>query len=537
MLAAVAPSATYENLNNYIFNANTPTSFGHSERSARQPLSIPNGQIPNTKTPIPNSSATPGKQTNQRITYARVQTELEKDAGNLSRVPTLEGDVVFVHRKDGSVSQGYDTNRVSRVASLVQLNKMLAMGTKEDIGNVVMAPNKNPSGRQLQEDLGNPITDRWEDCKILGLWAPDGVVAGNEHENFSTVSNPGDLYNIAIGGPTLLRNSAVGEFPQHVDDGARALDKVFVGLIATENRKQEEDGSFGENEYFSFEYKLFTSRQLIWARLGPSQIDVRDMERNAIGGINSIGPTADEFMRMVSVWRLGSVLDRKAGMLPYNCVMLNVVVEECTTAYIQSNMNEFFGDVFTLSTGEDATVSDILNKAFDVVKTNSESVTEIKRAVESTGYDFGVIGEVMAWEAIDIAHKEDKERALLRGENTPLPPKVNQNVVAFGRSRLYEPPSHALTEFHKFLQTEKGKEFVSLPFLKQTDSIASVGRAVALRGNTRLVKTLDSDTRAKLDRVASFHGLVVSLRPAFRAAEKLIDGAKRAKEAGSEWPI
>ena len=42
-------------------------------------------------------------------------------------------------------------------------------------------------------------------------------------------SNPGEAFNVAVGGPTLTRNSSMGDYPQHFDDGVRVLDKLLWG--------------------------------------------------------------------------------------------------------------------------------------------------------------------------------------------------------------------------------------------------------------------------------------------------------------------
>ena len=284
-----------EGLRNYLLgNRGRPVDVSAFDQSGvRQTLSLPNGAVPGVQNPIPTSSARPGKMTNQRIVYSRVQTAFSKSCGAIDLTPVREGDAVFVHRQDGLTSVGNDTNRTSRVATLMQLNGVLgSYSGPDDVGSIVM-PLTDPAGnvlspRGLTEDdyvaervavgilaadalrewnSGNfdRVAYRWKHCTWLAQWTPDGILASNEHDCVMDNSNPGEVYNIAIGGPTLMRNAPAGDFPQHFDDGLRALDKVFIGLIGTE--KRDGDDGAGNPSYWTFRYKLFTSRQLLWSQL------------------------------------------------------------------------------------------------------------------------------------------------------------------------------------------------------------------------------------------------------------------------------
>ena len=103
MLAAVASEASsYEGLRNYIVGGGRPTDVrSFDSNGVRQPMGLPNGLVPGVQQPIPTSSARPGKMTNQRIVYSRVQTQFPRDCGAIDLIPVNEGDVVFVHRHDG----------------------------------------------------------------------------------------------------------------------------------------------------------------------------------------------------------------------------------------------------------------------------------------------------------------------------------------------------------------------------------------------------------------------------------------------------
>jgi hypothetical protein len=360
MLAAVAVQApATEGLRNYLLrNTGRPSDVrAFDQGGVRQPMGLPNGAVPGAQNPIPTSSARPSKPTNARIVYTRVQTAFPKACGAIDITPVCEGDVLFVHRQDGSTSVGRDTSRTSRVATLQQLNNVLGFfsGDPSEIGEIVMpVADKygnvlSPAGLDVDDyvaergDVGVSDVDarkewddgmidhvayRWKHCRWLAQWTPDGILANNEHDCTMDNSNSGEVYNVAIGGPTLMRNAYVGDYPQHFDDGAGALDKVFVGLIPTLDASAK---------YWTFKYQLFTSRQLLWAKLAiPSTSHINAHEA---GGNNSIGPTAKEFRSMVQVWRMGSIVDKQSGMLPYKCVTLNVVVEEWTKESMAKEFN------------------------------------------------------------------------------------------------------------------------------------------------------------------------------------------------------
>lgn len=337
MLGAVTRTAPgFENLRDYIVGANVPTDVkGFDQSRVRQPLGLPNGAVPGVNTLIPTSSARPWKPTNARIVYSRVCTHAERPFNAANAAGILEGDIVFVNRRDGSTTPGYDFARTSRLATITQLNDRLArvdkgLGDASDVGVTVMAPGNDPRGETLPVNYtGDELAYRWQHCRVLSEWALDGIVATKEHDAGAYKSNAGDAYNVAVSGPTLMRNAAAGESPQHVDDGVRALDKIFVGLFFHEHRDDA-----GTLIHYAYEFKQFTSRQrLLFKALTTAPI------ASAYAANNALGPTNDEFSRMVSVWRVGSVLDTRSGMLPYNCANVNVVVEEWSLV----EMNAEFG--------------------------------------------------------------------------------------------------------------------------------------------------------------------------------------------------
>ena len=444
-------SPAFEGLRNYIVGGGgRPVDVrAFDQRGVRQSMSLPNGAVPDVQNQIPTSSARPFKMTNQRIVYARVQTAFAKSCGSIDRTPVREGDAVFVHRCDAVSAVGHDTNKTSRVATLVQLNNILnsysgAPGGDSDIvmpihdgaGNPYNPRGKDrddyvrergvaPGIAEQEWDGGmiDRVRYRWEHCRSLGQWTPDGILASTEHECVMDHSNPGEVYNIAIGGPTLMRNAAAGDFPQHFDDGARTLDKVFIGLIATEVR--DKDGK-GVPLHWSFKYKLFTSRQLMWSELGNPQSGSRINAAHA-GGYNRLGPTPDEFLRMVQVWRTGSVLDTQSGVLPYKCVTLNVVVEEWTMDRLAAEYNSQFASsprCFTLATpAEEMTAAELLDKARDIVEYNAMALDAVYSAFSSLNLSHLDVVEAEAhlkhWSDVESAYTARLTAA--GGTSVPLP--------------------------------------------------------------------------------------------------------------------
>ena len=296
MLAAVTRDAPdYEGLRNYVIGGGRPTAVPAFDASARQPTGAPGSALPGAPTPIPTSSAHPGKQTNQRITYARLQTKYPSPAnGGLDPEAIHEGDVVFVHRYDG-INAGHDVNKPTCMATIAQLNAVFGHynphEAEEDLDDGAVRPARrsadagilfmeaidpetglanNPRGRspppEPQEGDEQAVWDeyaewtrdrpkyRWKHCKALAAWAPDGVCCATEHEHSKDpmvgagASNPGELFNIAIGGPTLVRNAAHHKHnmhvpEQHIDDGMRVLDKVFVGLVCHRAARRQWESS------------------------------------------------------------------------------------------------------------------------------------------------------------------------------------------------------------------------------------------------------------------------------------------------------
>ena len=548
LLSTVQGALGYENLGGgYRQPTSSITSIPSRDGGVRQPLALPNGAVPGVTGALRTSTARPGKMTNQRIVYARVQTQFPKECGHIERIPCMEGDVVFVHRMDGmntaSQPMGNDTARASRIASLTQLNEMLKRGNANTTGEITMAPNEDPRGLTPPADSQNPVWDRWVNCKALGRWTPDGVLASKEHDCVMDNSNPGEAFNVTVGGPTLTRNSDRGDYPQHFDDGVRVLDKLFVGLIAKENRAGE-DGR-GANQFFSFEYKLFTSRQLAWAPLALQTIQLRDMERNAPGGNNKLGPTVDEFARMVQVWRIGSILDNKAGMMPYRCATVNVVLEEWSLDMIQMEYNPYFGESFALAPIDALTVLEVLDRAKTFIAVEGDSIATGYEVLAPL-YDPSFTSEVAVWEQLDAAYRDNRELADLRGlkkEDYP-PPKLGSSYSQHGPDRLsaqtyYMDASPALKAFYEKFRSPMDWCFACrLLFTTEIKKLATVGRAASLGGNSTTLKWLEKQGRAdEVVAAVKLHAVIVAMRPIMRMGERIMSGKAQPATSGGKWPL
>lgn len=372
MLAAVAPDSRYENLREYIIAngaGGRPTAVRAFDQSARQPVNLPTGTLPGVKTPIPNSSARPGKQTNQRIPYARLCFNFPADGNPLIKQEIQEGDISFVHRPSNSNVHhcivGHGVNRASTIGNITQVNVMLANHNLSNMGINIMAPNLDPFGIQRVPDINEATgvqrvdsrgvalfrtatwNERWTGCEILQRWTPDGVIIGSEHQHGtpmplvgSMASNPGDLWNICVQGPTPLKNNYVapGDFAhkyteQNIDSGPRVLDKVFVGLFARENRD-----AAGVNQYYSYSWKPFTSRQAMSVDLAAA---VGSRAAPASGSMNlTSGPTNEEFVRLVAAWRVGTIMD---SHLAKERVQLNVIIEQWPLEWLREQYNVYVG--------------------------------------------------------------------------------------------------------------------------------------------------------------------------------------------------
>ena len=527
MIAAVgSDSAYFEGLQNYIVGGGRSTAVPSFDASARQPVGTPTAAMPTPNGKIPTSSARPGKMTNQRITYARLVTTIPTDGAPGAQInphDVQEGDIVFVHRYDGMYA-GHDVNKPTRVATIAQLNAALrdynypppalpanlaARPRDADGGYIVMpaldaaGDANDPKGR-APEDLrppgprgaGGPAWDaydvevqkhatdrnkyRWAKCPFLAEWTPDGVCCGTEHTHMedpmvgAAASNPGELLNIAIGGPTLVRNAANHKFnmhqaEHHIDDGLRLLDKVFVGLVCYEQRDDA-----GTLTHYMYQHVPFTSRQLAWASWWrglnpPGRMEIFDAngwsfnpprfhpeaagDSIVVGGVNSVGPSVYDFARMVQVWRIGSVLDTRGGMLPYKCATLNVVVEEWSLERVAFEYNQLFAEMALMQVVAEvdraaliALVAAPAPAGVGLDEAATVAWETLATEYVALGFDLPrMLAEVMAYKRIDDAWEDDDELARLnavsRRQQQGLPPPgaaVRDPVIARPRPRRYD---------------------------------------------------------------------------------------------------
>ena len=542
LLETVTQSLGYENLGGgYKQPTSRITSVPSREANGvRQALGLPNGPVPGAQNPIPTSTARPGKQTNQRIVYTRVQNQFDQGCSNIARISVMEGDVVFVFRQDGTntpgINSGHDVGRTSRIASMAQLNQIFDRGNVHTTGELTMGGSQNPRGLTEDEWVNeertqyadraaakaafnsNPVWHRWKHARTLARWTPDGVLASKEHDCVSDVTNPGEAFNVTVGGPTLTRNSAHGEFPQHFGDGVRLLDKLFIGLIASEHRVVDASGEYGKVVYFSYTYKLFTSRQLIWAPFSEHVL-----WRKAPHGQDGIGPSIDEYARMVQVWRVGSVLDSKAGMMPYKCATVNVVIEPWNLSMVEMEYNPYFGESLALAPlAQEMTVIELLTTA---KKFMSESTPSINLAwgTLSELYKPTFANEVAQWEAQWEAVKA------VNAERDPT-------------KTSYADASQQIKEFYsKFVSNgaygcvDCRVLFLRVDVATDDNGLNVVGRAVALNSQKALMAWVDSqgtEYGSIIRKALELHVIIMKMRPIFRMGESLSLGKQNLG-----WPL
>lgn len=317
------------------------------------------GQQPGAPSVVPASSQQPAnRKPNQRIPYARYMFTFAEDVA--APRDLQPGDLVFVHRTSQAMGRNY--SRVTKSTGIPQLNAILANhrpgyttldfngGGGVDLGRRMLKVRADLARGDLQvaeqrvepratdeeleaikaeikrlEDPTTPAlgfddmdpTIDWRAVTVLSEWTPDGVLYGVDDESLDVESphdarDDGVLLNVAIQGPTPVRNtswqiertrSPLDWEAQFVDDRPNMLDSVFVGLFPTKIDRG-----------FSFQYKLFTSRQALLFSKGTT---------------SAHGPTAEEFKSILVAWKLGKVVDTNAVSDQKDRRMtLNVCVEE-----------------------------------------------------------------------------------------------------------------------------------------------------------------------------------------------------------------
>ena len=397
-------SELYEGLQGYI--------LGGQKRGAPPPGAVPTsrpsdprlpgrpGQQPaNAKRPIPTSSQQPAnRKPNQRVPYSRFMFSWSDDLA----APTdlQEGDVVFVHKTSQALGRG--TSRMIKATGIPQLNAMMEKGSagyatlsldgdgvrkrikelrilrardrlqayateaaerdlrvedytpySDQMAVLLNCKNLNPESLAVTDI--NPYED-WEAVTLLHDWTPDGVLIGAENEESDVEAphdarNDGVLLNVAIAGPTPLRNSAwqIDKLPERnawapqiVDEGVLALDKVFVGLFVEEVRKPDKVGILIGWKY---RYKLFSSRQILAMGIKDGSLDDGYYRLNyATPAMFASGPSEDEFRRLAAAWRIGSITDTRLARDPRRLVTLNVVIERWEIARMRNEFGQSIGN-------------------------------------------------------------------------------------------------------------------------------------------------------------------------------------------------
>lgn len=347
----------------------------------------PGAEVPSARTPIPSSSQKPGnREGNARVPYARFMFTWPADSAAPREI--VSGDVVFVHKSHGAMGSG--TNRLVKATGVPQLNALLnehvagvttldlagpgvARRIKEarvrdayaayiasyHVGDVAATSynwqiyDEQRKAAEVTDLAEIDVSRDWQAVTTLSEWALDGVLISADDDELD-VETPKDarhdgiLLNVCIQGPTAMRNSSSqaeratadrgrmekGMGPegsawalQVVDDKVLVQDKVFCGLFVREVTDKP-DGT-GTLLRYAFYYKLFSSRQAY-------AMAILNGEAGRAGFANlrrtnpapfAQGPSEQEFRRLVSVWRVGTVMDNRsvAGGTPM--VTLNVCVE------------------------------------------------------------------------------------------------------------------------------------------------------------------------------------------------------------------
>jgi hypothetical protein len=176
--------------------------------------------------------------TNVLIPYSRITTYEEREVGG-----RLPGDLAFLSSfapnmlKVGGVSYtsttGHDVFHYSRVVGLYALNQMLAfIDARTGSGKL--------QNVLVDEQGGLNVGDHWFEVPTLDEYRLDGIVLSNDlpdAQTGSTKNESGQLYNIAIQGPTPVNNGYVTERGH----GMLARPKPTFSLPPIPVRSAEED--------------------------------------------------------------------------------------------------------------------------------------------------------------------------------------------------------------------------------------------------------------------------------------------------------
>ena len=239
MLATIsAQNPRYENLGGHLMFENRKRAGGilpgGTFKSPRLE-SRPTAQPP-APSKIPTSSQKPFAKTNARLPYARYAVPM---LGNIRPIDlgVEAGDIMFVARTSQSLGRG--ANREIKATGLGQLREYLRLGTT---ANVLNYGDNSTFNAVMATRRANGVTSTVRSFEPIDVhafplikeWSVDGVLISRD-----TVSeNEGMLLNVAIAGPTPLRNTPRNAmrtnsepFEQHLDERVSLLDKIYVGVF------------------------------------------------------------------------------------------------------------------------------------------------------------------------------------------------------------------------------------------------------------------------------------------------------------------
>jgi len=380
MLAAVAAEdGAFERLSNYVLGGRkraapplaVPTELVKSAKLPSKPGETP----PGIRGKIPTSSQRPYQLTNACIPYARQMFTSTIDSAAPREVQ--RGDVMFVYKNSNAVGSG--PNRMAKCCGIPQLNEMLrqhqasAQGsldladpeTRRRVKQVRIRHYTNLLARALRDQDAlqeggdakaqvdvKVYTDKLAEAKafntnvpqnlpqtsdydpdcdakavpLVANWVLDGVLRTIDDDELGMDAaeggrDEGVLFNVAIQGPTPMRNSSWGVqatsdiqmlprnswLPQFVDEHPLALDEVFVILVA---KKVVRDN---DAVFFNFYWKIGTSRQIYAAAVRNASLadfDQREPQRRRKDAVSiEKGLDYSEMLHAWSVYSVGKVMD------------------------------------------------------------------------------------------------------------------------------------------------------------------------------------------------------------------------------------
>ena len=246
--------------------------------------------------------------------------------GLLVRLKTVRGDVreMVSRTLPGSaeaMSRAYEL--VDMIMDVVEQNKFLE--------------ENNPRAEFI------PSID-WRAVTMVSDWLPDGVLINrdDDEQNGSYFhaggGDSGGVLNVAIQGPTFLRNAVISHFErngdelldQMVDPDPWIMDRLYILLVATPVKD-----AAGVLQHYSFKFNV-TSARII--KLNTDRI-LANSRRVATGGPSIIADemtgypnkdciSAHDVSHAVAVWKLGSVMDNKLVTGKHAKMKINVCIEE-----------------------------------------------------------------------------------------------------------------------------------------------------------------------------------------------------------------